>query len=66
MKNTLKLSALALFASLLTCSLMAVPIIVRINDIANGPPEVEVDGAPNGYDVCTPILSHVKEKSIHR
>ena len=59
MTNRLKLSALAVFASLLTCSLMAGPIIVRISDIANGPPEVEVDGAPSGFDFCTCIGSIV-------
>jgi len=32
---------------------MAGPIVIKITDLANGPPEVEVDGAPNGYNFCT-------------
>jgi hypothetical protein len=48
----LNLNRFALLLSLLSCSLRAGPIVVRINDVANGPPQVEVDGAPNGYDFC--------------
>jgi len=44
---------LALFVLLLPCSLLAAPIIVKISDVANGPPEVEVNGAPNGWNFCT-------------
>jgi len=51
-RQMIRLSAFAMLVSLLPCSLMADPIIVRINDLRNGPPEVEVDGAPNGYDFC--------------
>jgi hypothetical protein len=51
--NTIKWSALALFLILVPGSLMASQIVVKINDLAVGPPQVEVDGAPNGYDVYT-------------
>jgi hypothetical protein len=47
---------LAILALLLLCvpgSLLATPIVIRINDLAVGPPEVEVDGAPLGYNVYT-------------
>jgi hypothetical protein len=44
---------LALLVLLIPGSLVAAPILVRINDLKNGPPEVEVDGAPQGYDFCT-------------
>ena len=52
-RHTIALGVLALLILLLPCSLLAAPIIVKISDLANGPPEVEVDGAPNGYDFCT-------------
>src|SRR5437899_9988894 len=52
-RRTIALGVLALLILLLPCSLLAAPIIVKISDLANGPPEVEVDGAPNGYDFCT-------------
>jgi hypothetical protein len=52
--NMIKLSALALFALLVPTSLMAGPIIVRISDLRYpNPPEIEVDGAPNGWNFCT-------------
>ncbi|MBI3850212.1 MAG: hypothetical protein HY298_07970 [Verrucomicrobia bacterium] len=44
--------AVALLA-LLPCSLLAVPIVVSINDVPNGAPVIQVNGAPNGYDVYT-------------
>jgi len=50
--KTINLNGLALLVSLLSCSLRAGPIVVRINDVAGGPPQIEVDGAPNGYDFC--------------
>lgn len=50
-------SALALLV-LLPGSLMAAPkkakpIVVRINDVPNGQPVIQVHGAPNGYDIYT-------------
>lgn len=47
---TLKSSALALLTLLVPCSLMAKPIVIRINDVPNAAPVVQVHGAPNGYD----------------
>ena len=38
---------------LLPNSLMASPIVVMISDLANSPPEVEVNGAPYGWNFCT-------------
>ena len=52
-RRTFALGVLALLILLLPCSLLAGPIIVKISDLANSPPEVEVDGAPYGYDFCT-------------
>ena len=52
-RRTIAWGVLALLILLLPCSLMAGPIVIKINDLANGPPEVEVDGAPNGYSFCT-------------
>src|SRR5882724_8688540 len=52
-RHTLALGVLALLILLLPCSLLAGPIILKISDLANSPPEVEVDGAPYGYDFCT-------------
>ena len=51
--RTLKSSALALLAVLLPCSLLAQPIVIRINDVPNAPPVIQVKGAPNGYDLYT-------------
>ena len=51
--RTTNAGILALLLLLLPGSLMAGPIVVRIKDMANGPPEVEVDGAPYGWDFCT-------------
>jgi hypothetical protein len=46
-------AASAWLAVLLPCSLLAGPIVVRINDLQYpSPPEVEVDGAPNGWNFC--------------
>ena len=45
-------SVLALLV-LLPGSLMAAPIVVRINDVPNAAPVVTVIGAPNGYDLYT-------------
>src|SRR6266850_5111490 len=45
-------STLALLV-LLPCSLFSAPIVVRINDVANGPPVIEVLGAPAGYNIYT-------------
>lgn len=54
LRNTTKSSALALVTLLLPGYLLAGPIIVRINDLRYpNPPEIEVDGAPNGWDFCT-------------
>ena len=54
LQNTLKLSAIALITLLLPGYLLAGPIIVRINDLRYpNAPEVEVDGAPNGWNFCT-------------
>jgi hypothetical protein len=44
---------IALIALSLPCSLMAKPIVVRINDVVNGHPNVVVQGAPNGYNIYT-------------
>jgi len=44
-------SMLTLLALLLPTLLMAAPIIVAINDVPNGPPSIQVLGAPNGYDI---------------
>src|SRR5438876_1824709 len=52
-RQTMTSVVLALLILLLPCSLLAGPIIVKISDLAVGPPEVEVDGAPYGYDFCT-------------
>jgi hypothetical protein len=51
--HALNRSALGLLATLLPCSLLANPIIVTINDVPNGPPVIQVQGAPNGYDIYT-------------
>src|SRR5205085_10149068 len=51
-RHTIASGLLALLILLLPCSLLAAPIIVKISDLAVGPPEVEVDGAPYGYDFC--------------
>jgi hypothetical protein len=47
--RSIRASILALVALSLPCSLMAGPIVIKINDIPDGPPSVEVEGAPNGY-----------------
>jgi hypothetical protein len=53
-RHTIMSSALVLLTLLVPCSLLAGgPIVVKINDIANGPPEVEVDGAPKGWNFCS-------------
>ena len=41
--------ALALLV-LLPGSLIASPIIVRIDEVPNGAPVIQVHGAPNGYE----------------
>src|SRR6266852_1231737 len=46
-------SALAVLTLVLPCSIMAAPIIVAINDAPNGPPVIQVLGAPHGYDIYT-------------
>jgi len=46
-------SALALLTLLLPCSLLAKPIVIRINDVPNAAPVITVIGAPNGYDIDT-------------
>jgi len=51
--HALKSSALGLLAALLPCSLLAQPIVIRINDVPNAPPVIQVKGAPNGYDIYT-------------
>ncbi len=53
-RNMIKSSAVALITLLLPGYLLASPIIVRISDLRYpNPPEVEVDGAPNGWSFCT-------------
>ena len=53
-RNLIKSSALALLTLALPTYLLASPIIVRISDLRYpNPPEVEVDGAPNGWSFCT-------------
>lgn len=42
--------------ALLPGSLLAKPIVVRINDVPNGPPVIQVHGAPNGCDIYTGTL----------
>ena len=44
---------IALVALSLPCSLMAKPIVVSINDVPNGRPVIQVQGAPNGYALYT-------------
>ena len=40
-------------AAMVPCSLIAGPIVVKINDLRYpNAPEVEVDGAPNGWNFC--------------
>ena len=55
--NTIKSSALALLTLLLPGSLMATgkPIVVSIDDVPNGRPVIQVQGAPNGYALYTDI-----------
>jgi hypothetical protein len=53
LRHQIAATALALVALALPCSLIADPIVVRINDLAYPrPPEVEVDNAPNGWSFC--------------
>lgn len=49
----IKSSTVTLLAALLPCSLLAGPIVVSINDVPDGPPVIQVQGAPNGYDLYT-------------
>jgi hypothetical protein len=44
---------IALVALSLPCSLIAKPIVVSINDVPNAAPVIQVQGAPNGYDINT-------------
>ena len=53
MQSIIKSSALALLTLLVPGSLLATPILVRINDTAFGPPDIEVLGAPAGYNIYT-------------
>ena len=53
LQSIIKSSAFALIALLLPGSLLAAPILVRINDTAFGPPDIEVLGAPAGYNIYT-------------
>ena len=54
LQNTIKSSTIALITLLLPGYLLAGPIIVRISDLRYpNAPEVEVDGAPNGWNFCT-------------
>jgi hypothetical protein len=50
--HSIRATIFALVIMSLPCSLMAGPIVVKIKDLAVGPPEVEVDGAPNGWNFC--------------
>ena len=51
--NIIKSGVLAVLVLVLPFSLLAGPIIVKISDLAHGLAEVEVDGAPNGYNFCS-------------
>lgn len=51
-RSVITFCALALLA-ILPASLLAAPILVSINNVPNGPPVIQVKGAPNGYDVYT-------------
>ncbi len=53
--NSRQLTALAIVACglLLSSSLMAGPITVKINDVPNAAPVITVVGAPDGYDIYT-------------
>ena len=51
--RTLSFSALALLTLLLPYSLLASPVIVRINDVPFAAPVVIVLNAPEGYDLYT-------------
>lgn len=44
---------LALLVLLLPGGLLADPIVIRINDLAKRPPEIEVEVAPHGYAIYT-------------
>jgi len=52
-RRTIASGFFVLLLLLLPCSLMASPIVVMISDLANSPPEVEVNGAPYGWNFCT-------------
>jgi hypothetical protein len=53
LRHQIRAGALTLLVALVPCSLLADPIVVRINDLAYPqPPEVEVDNAPNGWSFC--------------
>ena len=49
----IKAIASLILAAALPASLVAGPVIVRINDVPNAAPVVTVIGAPNGYDLYT-------------
>jgi hypothetical protein len=52
--HSMKKSTLIMISLALPCSLMAGPIVVRISDLRYpNPPEVEVDGAPQGWNFCS-------------
>lgn len=52
-RQSIKWGMVVLLGLLLSSSLMAKPIVVSINDVPNGPPVIQVQGAPNGYNVYT-------------
>ncbi len=53
MKTPLRPLLFLFAATLLPYSLPAQPIVVRINDVPDGPPVIQVQGAPNGYNIYT-------------
>ena len=61
-RRAIAFATLAVLALLLPCSLLADPIVVRINDVPNGPPVIQVQNAPNGWffytdeDIANPAI----------
>jgi hypothetical protein len=51
--RSLKCGALAAVSLLLSNGLMANPVVIRINDVPNGAPVIQVQNAPNGYNIYT-------------
>jgi hypothetical protein len=55
---------IALVALSLPCSLVAKPIVVSINDVPNGPPVIQVQGAPSGYALYTGVADPAIEDGV--